>query len=148
LDLVYEQALQDFDKQTTFDSDHRVALECSSDYMRQLSAAVRTHIWGNDEHLQMKIQRDGLAETAERRRLRLERIERERHEATVLRDKSEADLAEKNSLLQQQVTINVQLSRDLDAAKAQLSSTDQSLTRLQGSKTIILKNRIMRLFGL
>ena len=96
----------------------------------------------------MKIQRDGLAETAERRRLRLERIERERHEATVLRDKSEADLAEKNSLLQQQVTINVQLSRDLDAAKAQLSSTDQSLTRLQGSKTIILKNRIMRLFGL
>jgi hypothetical protein len=148
LDFVYENALHDFRERTPADSDHKVALECSSDYMRQVSAAVRTHIWGNDEHLQMKIQRDGLAETAERRRLRLERIERERHEATILRDKSEVELAEMNLLLQQQIAMNQLTLRELDAAKAQLSSTDDNLRRLQSSKTVVLKNRILRIFGL
>jgi hypothetical protein len=145
LEDLYENVLDEVHDEIS-DNTHLHYLECASDYMSSLSAAVRTYIWGNDEHLQMKIQRDGLIETAERRRLRLERLEHERHQAVEEKDRLKKTTAELTLKLQEQENITAALANELSTVTATLSNVERELKLLQNSKTIVLKNRLFKFF--
>jgi hypothetical protein len=144
----YEQALRDFQSVDRSESYIFESLKCASGYVASLSAAVRTHIWGNDEFIQLKIQRDGLQETAERRRLRLENLEQARHEAVTSHDRTKIQLQETLNSLNSQIQINRELEEKDSAHKAEISKLEAELASLRGSKTMIVKNRVMQILGL
>lgn len=123
------------------------SLRCASRYCSSLASAVRTHIWGNNEHIQARIQRDHLEETAERRRARLVTLEYARHAAVVEREQAEAKVAELTQLLEEQKQINRQIDGQLAAAKLRANLVEEEVEELRRNGTAF-KDTVLKIIGL
>lgn len=149
--VVYEQAIAEFNRLPQSQDMAKRSLSCASDYLTSLSAAVRTHIWGNDEYIQTKIQRDGLRETAERRRIRLERIEAEKHAATIEKDQIQNNMTQLQALFDEHKILHAQIEEKL---RTELRSSQETVARMQEElnssnvKSRTTKQRVLSLLGL
>ncbi|HEY9680502.1 MAG TPA: glycosyltransferase family 4 protein [Oculatellaceae cyanobacterium] len=144
---IYQEAIDRFSTIDLSNAELEM-LRAVSSYCTELSTSVRNHIFGNAAIEAANLERNLAIEMAERRRLRLTDLERQRHEVSETARLRLSELDECRKTIQALELCKEASNQELTEVKAKLSQSQSDLQALLQSKTMVLKNRVLSLLGL